>query len=323
MSSFPAFPGLIPLKIKHKPRIDSILTSQNTMLSAYSFVAHYIWRDHFNFHWGIIDGYFCLFAQYDDYVYMPVPPVSLEKNISNPSALPFSKGGIKEVPSSAIINEVFNIMDKINNNKAVSRIENIDESWIDSFVAAGYKIKPGEPEYVYLRKDLATIKGDPYKSKRVMCNYFEKHYRYSYEPIESGHAVQCIELFNLWRQIRAKKVSDSFFNAILEDSFRVHIEAINNYETLELSGRVVIIDNKVEGYIFGFERNKDLLYALLEVTNPCIKGLAQFIFREFCREKDGYRYINTMGDSGLENLRTVKQSYRPVCLAQAFTAYMD
>ena len=330
--------GFTPLTIEHKPLIDSILNRQDTMLSAYSFTSHYIWRDHFNFHWGIINGYFCLFAQYGDYVYMPVPPV-LSKNTVHPchselvsespsyetlkqvqgeelSPLP----GVCHLPS--ILSDLFNIMDNINNNKSVSRIENIDESWIESFASAGYTIKSGEPEYVYLRNDLSNLKGNAYKSKRAMCNYFEKHYRYRYEPFDTGRAAQCIELYNSWRQCRTEKVSDYFYNAMLEDSLPAHREAINNYKTLELTGRIVIIDNRVEGYIFGFERNKDGFYILLEVANPGIKGLAQFIFREFCKEKEGYRYVNTLGDSGLESLRTVKQSYRPFCLATAFTAYM-
>ena len=300
--------GLVPLIIKDKCLIDSILNRQDTMLSAYSFTSHYIWRDHFNFHWGIINGCLCLFAQYGDYIYMPVPPVSTEKPDSNPPLPPI------------ILPDLFNIMDKINNNKSVSRIDNIDESRIESFIAAGHKVKPGEPEYVYLREDLSNLKGNPYKSKRAVCNYFVKHYRYSYEPFEPGHASQCIELYDSWRQNRTNKVRDSFYNAMLEDSLPAHREAINNYKTLELTGRVVIIDNRVEGYIFGFERNKDIFYILLEVTNPGIKGLAQFIFREFCNEKAGYIYINALGDSGLENLRKVKLSYRPFCLARTFTA---
>src|SRR3972149_6143505 len=67
--------------------------------------------------------------------------------------------------SSSGLPEVFNIMDKINNNKAVSRIENIDESWIDPFVSAGFKIKSGESENLYLREDPSKLKGDSYKSK--------------------------------------------------------------------------------------------------------------------------------------------------------------
>jgi len=331
--------GLVQLTLKHKPLIDSILNRQDTMLSAYSFNSHYIWRDHFNFHWGIINGYLCLFAQYGDYIYMPVPPVSTE-NTSTPchselvsESFPYEtlkqvQGDVLAPPLRTfhppiILPDLFNIMDKINNNKAVSRIENIDESWTDSFVTAGYKIKPGEPEYVYLREDLSNLKGDPYKSKRAMCNYFVKHYQYKYEPFEAGHAEQCIELYGLWREEKTKRISDALYKAMIEDSFTVHREVINNHRLLGITGRVVKINDRVEGYIFGFERNNDIFYILMEVTNPGIKGLAQFIFREFCKELKGYTYINALGDSGLENLRNVKLSYKPFKLVPAFTAYRD
>ena len=218
---------------------------------------------------------------------------------------------------------LLDIMDMINNNKTVSRIENIDEAWQEYFISAGYKIKPGESEYIYLREGLANLKGNPYKSKRAMCNYFVKHYQYKYEPCEAGHAEQCIELYGIWREEKTKRISDALYKAMIEDSFTVHREVINNHRLLGITGRVVKINDRVEGYIFGFERNNDIIYILMEVTNPGIKGLAQFIFREFCKELKGYTYINALGDSGLENLRNVKLSYRPFRLVPAFTAYRD
>lgn len=66
---------LKPLRIKDRPLIDSILLPAATMLSAYSFAAHYVWRDIFQFYWNIIDDHLCLFAQYEDYLYMPLPPI--------------------------------------------------------------------------------------------------------------------------------------------------------------------------------------------------------------------------------------------------------
>ena len=92
------------------------------------------------------------------------------------------------------------------------------------------------------------------------------------------------------------------------------------YEALQLAGRVVRIHNRVEGYLFGFKRREDTFCILLEITNPAIRGLAQFIFREFCRELKGYTYINVLGDSGLENLRRVKLSYRPCTIVPSYIA---
>jgi hypothetical protein len=66
--------------------------------------------------------------------------------------------------------------------------------------------------------------------------------------------------------------------------------------------------------------NHDTFCILYEITDLSVKGLAQFIFREFSRELKGYRYLNIMDDSGLENLKQVKLSYKPVRLIPSFTA---
>src|SRR3989304_3123769 len=107
--------GLKPLRITDSPFIDRLLSSEETMLSAYTFVSHYIWRDIFHYSWDTMDDYFCLFAQYDDYFYMPLPPV--------PCRMSSFEGGLR-----GILRKVFSLMQAVNKNAAVSRIENIAES---------------------------------------------------------------------------------------------------------------------------------------------------------------------------------------------------
>ena len=297
--------GLKPLRITDRPLIDRFLSSRETMLSAYAFVSHYIWSDLFHFHWGILDGHLCLFAQYGDYLYMPIPPILSE----NPCA-------------STALSSGFAIMNRINKNKAVSRIENIDAAQTEAFISLGYDVKPGEGEYVYLREDLANLKGDSYKSKRAMCNHFIKNYRYSYEPFQTRFADDCIRLYEVWKKRKRETAIDAFSPALLEDASLAHRQAVLQYEALQLTGRVVRINNRGEGYLFGFKRRGDMFCILLEITNPDIRGLAQFIFREFCREREmeGFRYINTLGDSGLETLRRVKLSYRPSKIVPSYIA---
>lgn len=300
--------GLKPLRIADRPLIDRILSSEETMLSAYAFVSHYIWRDIFHYSWDILDEHFCLFAQYDDYVYMPIPPV--------PCGIA-SHGGLR-----GILQKVFSLMQAVNKNKAASRIENIAESQTEALSSLGYILKPGEGEYVNAREDLANLKGDPYKAKRALCNHFMKNYSFSYEPFHASFAEDCIRLYDLWQKRKKTKVHDSLFTALSEDASLAHKQAIRQYGALQLTGRVIRINNKVEGYLFGLERREDIFCILLEITNPDIRGLAQFIFRECCRELDRYIYINALGDSGLENLRRVKLSYRPCNIVPSYIAYL-
>lgn len=121
---------------------------------------------------------------------------------------------------------------------------------------------------------------------------------------------------------RGKRLNDDLFlyQALLEDASHSHKQTLINYDALSLTGRVVQIDDRIEGYTFGFERG-EVFYILMEITNPDIKGLSQFIFRVFCRELTEYRFINTLGDSGLTNIRKVKLSYRPDKVVPVWIAY--
>ena len=49
-----------------------------------------------------------------------------------------------------------------------------------------------------------------------------------------------------------------------------------------------------------------------------VPGLAQYIFREFCRTLSRFEFINAMDDSGLEGLRRAKQSYHPAMMVPSY-----
>jgi len=184
------------------------------------------------------------------------------------------------------------------------------------------------PDYVYLAKDLSALAGNKYKHKRASCNYFSKKYTFQYLPYRQNMKSECLKLFSRWAAERKKKFPDLYYHKLLEDSFSAHKLAIENYKALGLTGRVIKIRGKIRAYTFGFEltlspysspplggegRVRGSMFCiLLEVCDLKFKGIAEFIFREFCRELTSYKYINTMDDSGLENLRISKLSYHPI-----------
>jgi Fe-S-cluster containining protein len=169
-------------------------------------------------------------------------------------------------------------------------------------------------DYIYLTKDLAGLKGNRYKHKRANCNYFSKHYSFKYLPYKPGMKQDCLKLYQKWASDRKKKFPDPYYHKLLEDSLSAHRLAIENFKALGLTGRVIKIKNEICAYTFGFELKKDMFCVLLEVCNLRFKGISEFIFREFCREMSAYKYINTMDDSGLENLRIAKLSFHPTSL---------
>ena len=89
--------------------------------------------------------------------------------------------------------------------------------------------------------------------------------------------------------------------------------ALMNFIKLDIKGRVVIIDNKVEAMAIGEPLNKDTAVIHIEKASNCFIGLYQFINREFCSsEWSGYKFINREQDLGIKGLRNAKLSYSPI-----------
>ena len=53
-------------------------------------------------------------------------------------------------------------------------------------------------DYIYLREDLATLKGKKYQAKRNHINNFNKKYSYKYIPITPELVPECLQLECKW-----------------------------------------------------------------------------------------------------------------------------
>ena len=125
-------------------------------------------------------------------------------------------------------------------------------------------------------------------------------------------------LYNDWVKQRQSNALDSLYAAMLEDNLFTQKIALRDYLQLGLSGRVIKVNGKISAYTLGYQLNPDTFCILSETTDLNIKGISQYIFREFSRELTWYKYINIMDDLGLENLAKVKLSYRPIRLITAY-----
>jgi hypothetical protein len=107
---------------------------------------------------------------------------------------------------------------------------------------------------------------------------------------------------------------------MLEDGLLCLENLFNKWDDLSFKGMVVKIDKQIRGFTLGFKINKNTFCINYEIADLAFKGIAQFIFRTFCQSLKNYKYINVMDDSGLENLKKVKLSYRPIKLVPAYIA---
>jgi hypothetical protein len=167
------------------------------------------------------------------------------------------------------------------------------------------------------------LKGNKFKSQRSAYNYFIKHNNFECDKLKLIYHIECLALFDAWAKGRKGQSQDALYCGMIEDNYKVIKTALINYEQLGLKGLVVRANKKIIAFSFGYKLNKDTFCILYEITDLTIKGLSQFIFRQFCQDLKNYKYINIMDDSGLENLRRVKLSYKPNRLKPAYIVTKD
>lgn len=281
---------LKPLQPDTRSLFERYLEQTGAPLSAYAFPAHFLWRDHFSFHWTVHRDHFLLFAEYDRCLYMPLPPLG--------------------PPDRTVIRDCFDWMDRRNPDRAISRIENISEAEVGFYQECGFTTEWKAPEYLYRRAALAALKGDRYKAQRAACNVFERHHPIGrpYHPSDEAAARGLLER---WVKDRIARHPDPIYRQMIQDSESVHRHALSEGEALGLTGWVIEVSGALAGYTFGFPQDRETFCILLEVADLKWKGAAAFLFRSFCRSLTAFQWINAMDDSGIPSLRQTKESYRP------------
>ena len=293
------------LTLNDKPIFEAHAHRSCTRLSHYAFAPLYVWREHFQFYWTLLAEYFCIFAKQGDDYFMPILPMPIE--MENPKYL-------------NVVNKVHHFMLDTSPNPHIVRIENVPQEMIAFFEKNGSSVSLKETEYLYETAALAGLRGDRYKQQRHAYNGFVAKYPSAkLRPYTAADRVACLSLYDRWRERRSEKFDDPIYNAMLDDSGSAHRIGVSHADALGLLGRVVRIDGEIRGYTFGYPLGAGTFCVLFEITDLGTKGLAQFIYREFCKElMDTYRWINAMDDSGLENLKRVKHAYHPIQLIPSY-----
>jgi uncharacterized protein len=289
------------LSLKDRSMFCEYLGLDRHELSVYSFENIYIWKKLYDIKWEIIDNNLCVFFMDKIGAFLYLAPLGRKK-------------------SQLAINSAFAIMDRYNKNKDLSRIENIEEKEAQFFLDSGYLCKIKSHDYLCLRSSLAGLRGDKFKAKRACFNYFVKHCDFEYLPFSAKDIGGCLGLYSSWVMQRSQQNQDHVYLGMMDDSLNCLKLLLKDCGDLDITARIVKIDDEIKAFTFGYRLNNDTFCILYEITDLTIKGLAQFIFRRFSEELKDYKYINIMDDSGLENLKKVKISYHPIRLLPGYIA---
>jgi hypothetical protein len=292
------------ITIKDRALFEKYLRQEEHELAEYAFQDIYIWKRLFDIRWSIIRGCLCVFFSDSCGSFLYLPPLG-----------PCSPEAVKDA---------FALLGSLNTNPAFSRIENVEERELSFFSRLGYRHSLRGHEYICSREEMASLKGDRFKSKRASVNYFAGHNRFEYMPFSAAHADGCFGLYKEWMAERAAGSAgkhDSVYRGMLADGLSCLDTMLGDYERLGMEGAVLFSGGHMAAFTFGYPLTappEAEFCVLFEVAHPRFKGAAQFIFRNFCAGQAGYETVNVMDDSGLENLKRVKMSYRPRRLAPAY-----
>lgn len=296
----PPDPRLTLLTVDDYPKLQAACrTNGPDELSTSIAVTFLIWQSLMRFWWAEVEGGISLVAEQAGTFFMPIPPFGSD---------------LVNAATSAV-----DLLDQLNRNPAVSRIERVSESQMRKLKTARFSCRWQGEEYLYERKALAELAGGRYKSQRWNDNQARRRYHPSYEPYSSSDLQACLYLYARWRAGKEPKSPDRYSAALMEDSFYAHWKALTHIEEWQLMARVARVDGKIAAYTVGAPISRELFLVLLEIADPDYSGLGCYLFREFCRELEGHQWINTMDDSGLSSLRRSKQSYHPMRLIPFFT----
>ncbi len=247
---------------------------------------------------------------------MPLPPLG-------------PRAGTGSQPTTSlqeVMDQVMTFMDTRNQGTQVSRIENIPAELKDVLQPWGYAFTTKDSDYLYRTADLIQLKANSYKSQRSAYNRFTRSHRIRVAPYRMIDRDACLALFHRWTH-QKDEIAVPLIGAhaeisrlMLREGTSAHRVILQEYRELGLTGRVVWVDGSIKAYAFGYPRSREVFCLLVEVADRSIPGLAQYLFREFCREIQRYPFLNTMTDSGLPSVARTKHAYHPTQLVPNFIA---
>ena len=161
----------------------------------------------------------------------------------------------------------------------------------------GFTVDRDYADYIYLRSDLATLKGKKFQSKRNHINKFRNTYPdYKYSPITKDRIQECLELEAKWC-----KANDCDQQEGTGNERRALIYALNHFEELGLTGGILHVNGQIVAFTFGMPINKETFGVHVEKADTSIDGAYAMINYEFANHiPEQYIYINKEEDLGIE-----------------------
>jgi ribosomal protein S18 acetylase RimI-like enzyme len=304
--------GLRPVELADAPALNRYFASLSQPLSDYTFSQLFTWRNSLRILWKEIRGHLCVFANGTGDLTLLLPPIG-------------DTGGDRALAGAFDLMDDYNAIHGAPNR---SRVEYVSDELLTRFSPQALHVQPMGADYVYDVARMIDLAGGDLASKRQAKNRFCRNYEHRVEPYHPArHRDECTRLLDQWKQ------QQDVHHALAPDAgtaaLKRHKESLatvlclDSAHELGLQGLVVSVNSpdgwSIRGFTFGEPLGRDQSSITIEKTDLGVKGLAQFIFSEFCRRNWADRPLVNVGDDwGIETLAWTKMSYRPVKMLRKY-----
>lgn len=283
------------ITLKDKEAITSITMNSERKNCDLSFSNLCSWRFMFGTQFAIVEGFLVIkFHMNDKLAYM----------------MPVGEGDLKKVLESLIEDATqeglpFMMYGICNNMK-----EEIEKLMPGKFEFSSNR---DYADYVYLRTDLAELKGKKFQAKRNHVNKFYKTYSdFEYIPITTDRIDECLRLEEEWCRANNCGQQSGLGNERTSLTY-----ALNHFDELGLTGGILYVNGKIAAFTFGMPISNDTFGVHVEKADTQIEGAYNVINQEFARHiPEQFIYLNREEDLGIEGLRKAKLSYQPAMILE-------
>lgn len=313
--------GLRSVELTDRATINSYFKLIQEPLSDYTFSQLYSWSNSLRILWKEIEGHLCVFANGSGDLTLLMPPIG--------------DGGADRALAAC-----WELMHQYNTHAGCpeqSRVEYASDELLARLDRSRLEVVPQGVDYVYDTARMIDLAGGDLASKRQLRSRFMRNYAYRVETYDPArHADDCLRLLDEWKHHQDEShAADPSTNALKrqKETIATRLSLLHAAE-LGYKGMVVYVQPRPEalqgqpprwegmalrGFTFGEHLGSNQASIVIEKTDLQVKGLAQFIFSEFCRTAFADRpFINAGDDWGLESLAWTKMSYRPIKLMQKY-----
>jgi hypothetical protein len=284
--SHPVYPEFKPVGLEDQALLRGYLEREPSGVCEMNFANIFIWKDSEHPRYTILDGSLCILVEPDFEPPYFLPPVGGDR--------------VPETIAACL--------------RHAPRLSRVPEEFVRRF-GAGFRAEedPDNFDYIYRVEDLVELKGKKYDGKRNRIRKFESTFSHEYAALARGDVAGCVRLLEHW--FEEKRNGDPYMKA---EKVAI-VQALASFELLGLKGGVVKVDGRIEAFTFGMRLTADTAVIPIEIANPALAGLAQWINREFVRrEWPDDKFVNREQDMGVEGLRKAKLSYQPDHLVRKY-----